>query len=81
MRRAAAVVLQAAGNPVRCVIWDMSDGGARLAIAHPAAELPRHLVAVELAAAAKADLEASPLLLDQDHCDLRAGLHDVVQSV
>ena len=41
MRRAAAVVLQAAGNPVRCVIWDMSDGGARLAIAHPAAELPR----------------------------------------
>lgn len=41
MRRAAAVVLQAADNPVRCVIWDMSDGGARLAIAHPAADLPR----------------------------------------
>lgn len=41
MRRAAAVVLQAAGTPVRCVIWDMSDGGARLAIAHPAAALPR----------------------------------------
>lgn len=40
MRRAAAVVLQAAGNPVRCVIWDMSDGGARLAIAYPTAELP-----------------------------------------
>jgi hypothetical protein len=41
MRRAAAVVLQAAGNPVSCVIWDMSDGGARLAIAHPTTELPR----------------------------------------
>lgn len=41
MRRAAAVILQAAGNPIRCVIWDMSDGGARLAIAHPAAALPR----------------------------------------
>lgn len=41
MRRAAAVILQAAGDPVRCVIWDMSDGGARLAIAYPAAELPR----------------------------------------
>lgn len=41
MRRAAAVVLQAAGNPIRCVIWDMSNGGARLAIAHPAGELPR----------------------------------------
>lgn len=41
MRRAAAVVLQAAGNPVSCVIWDMSDGGARLAIAHPITKLPR----------------------------------------
>jgi PilZ domain len=41
MRRAAAVVLQAASTPVRCVIWDMSDGGARLAIAHPITELPR----------------------------------------
>ena len=41
MRRAAAVVLQAAESPVRCVIWDMSDGGARLAIAYPAAALPR----------------------------------------
>lgn len=41
MRRAAAVVLQADSNPVRCVIWDMSDGGACLAIAHATAELPR----------------------------------------
>jgi hypothetical protein len=41
MRRAAVVVLQAARTPVGCVIWDMSDDGARLAIAHPIAELPR----------------------------------------
>jgi PilZ domain len=41
MRRAAAVVLQAGSATVRCVIWDISDGGARLAIAHPTAELPR----------------------------------------
>ena len=40
MRRSAAVVLHAAVNPVHCVIWDMSDGGARLAIAHPMSELP-----------------------------------------
>jgi PilZ domain len=41
LRRAAAIVLQAASTPVRCVIWDMSDGGARLAIAYPTAKLPR----------------------------------------
>jgi hypothetical protein len=41
LRRAAAVVMPAASTPVRCVIWDMSDGGARLAIACPMAELPR----------------------------------------
>lgn len=40
MRRAAAVMFQAARAPVPCVIWDMSDGGARLAIARPIAELP-----------------------------------------
>lgn len=41
MRRAATVALSAASSPVRCVIWDISDGGARLAIACPTAELPR----------------------------------------
>ena len=41
MRRAAEVVFRAHTPPVRCVIWDMSDGGARLAIAHPIADLPR----------------------------------------
>jgi len=40
MQRSAAVVLQAAWTPVRCVIWDMSDGSARLAISYPIAELP-----------------------------------------
>ena len=41
MHRGAAVVLQAAWTPVRCVVWDISDGGARLAISYPTAELPR----------------------------------------
>jgi hypothetical protein len=27
-------------QPARCVIWDMSDGGARLAIARPLTTLP-----------------------------------------
>jgi hypothetical protein len=40
MRRAAEVVFGAHQAPVRCVIWDMSDGGARLAVAHPLADLP-----------------------------------------
>ena len=41
LHRGAAVVLQAAWTPVRCVVWDISDGGARLAISYPTAELPR----------------------------------------
>lgn len=41
MRRDAAVVLNATGRPIHCDIWDISDGGARLSIAHPYAELPR----------------------------------------
>ena len=41
MRRAAVVVLDTAQIPLRCVIWDMSDGGARLAVACPSAQLPR----------------------------------------
>lgn len=40
MRRSAAVMLHAERSPVRCVIWDMSEGGARLAIARPTSELP-----------------------------------------
>ena len=41
MRRGAIVVLKTAQTPLRCVIWDMSDGGARLAIACPSSQLPR----------------------------------------
>jgi PilZ domain len=41
MRRAAEVVLSMDEPPVHCVVWDMSDGGARLAIAHPLDSLPR----------------------------------------
>ena len=41
LRRAAEVIFGPLQPPVRCVIWDISDGGARLAIAHPLATLPR----------------------------------------
>lgn len=40
MRRAALVSFARVGEPVRCVIWDMSDSGARLAIACPTADVP-----------------------------------------
>jgi len=35
IRRAAEVIFGAGEPPVRCVIWDISEGGARLAIACP----------------------------------------------
>ncbi len=41
MRRAAEVVFGAHQSPVHCIVWDMSDGGARLAIAHALNSLPR----------------------------------------
>jgi hypothetical protein len=40
MRRAALVAFTAVGKPFPCVVWDMSDGGARLAIACPTADVP-----------------------------------------
>lgn len=40
MRRAAVVVFGAHEPSATCVIWDMSDGGARVAVAHPIATLP-----------------------------------------
>ena len=40
LRHAAEVIFGADASPVRCVIWDMSDGGGRLAIAHALADLP-----------------------------------------
>jgi hypothetical protein len=39
-RRAADVMFGEFEPPVRCVIWDISDGGARLAVARPLADLP-----------------------------------------
>lgn len=41
MRRAAEIIFGGQEPPVRCVIWDISDGGARLAVAYPLACLPR----------------------------------------
>lgn len=41
IHRHAVVVGEAARTSVRCIVWDMSDGGARLALAHSSAEIPR----------------------------------------
>jgi hypothetical protein len=41
-RRSATVSFGPETPPVTCVIWDISEGGARLAIARPSADLPRH---------------------------------------
>jgi hypothetical protein len=40
MRRDAEIAFGAQEPPVRCVIWDISDGGARLSVALPLANLP-----------------------------------------
>ena len=40
VRRAAEVAFSKHVPPIPCVIWDISDGGARLAVAHPLADLP-----------------------------------------
>jgi hypothetical protein len=49
MRRAAAVIFGAHEPSAHCVIWDMSDGGARLTVARPIATLP-HTFTLALAA-------------------------------
>jgi hypothetical protein len=41
-RRAATVSFGAEKPSVKCVIWDISEGGARLAIALRSADLPHH---------------------------------------
>ena len=46
MRRAAEVIFGAHEPPVPCVIWDMSEGGARLAVARPIADLPPTFILV-----------------------------------
>jgi PilZ domain len=40
MRRSAQVIFAGVQTPIGCVIWDISDGGARLTIASPLASLP-----------------------------------------
>jgi len=40
MRRNAAVVTGPREPPLRCVVWDISDSGARLAVARPLMTLP-----------------------------------------
>jgi PilZ domain len=39
-RRFAEVQFGTSESSVRCVVWDISDGGARLAIARPLMNLP-----------------------------------------
>jgi hypothetical protein len=41
-RRAATVSFGVEKPSVPCVIWDISDGGARLAVGHPLADIPTH---------------------------------------
>ena len=43
-RRSASVTFGPNVPPSPCVIWDLSEGGARLAIARPISELPRHFL-------------------------------------
>lgn len=45
-RRVVTVSIGARKQLVTCVIWDLSEGGARLAIALPLADLPHHFVLV-----------------------------------
>ena len=40
MRRYAEVVTGPQKPPVRCVVWDISNSGARLAVARPLMTLP-----------------------------------------
>lgn len=42
VRRAARVTFGTAARSIACVIWDLSEGGGRLAVAHPTADLPHH---------------------------------------
>jgi hypothetical protein len=41
-RRAAKVSFGTGKPSVNCLIWDISEVGARLAVAHPSADLPHH---------------------------------------
>jgi hypothetical protein len=39
--RSALVLFGYGARSIPCVIWDLSEGGGRLAVAHPTADLPR----------------------------------------
>jgi hypothetical protein len=41
-RRAATLALGDQNPSVDCVIWDISEGGARLAVGLPMSDLPQH---------------------------------------
>jgi hypothetical protein len=43
-RRTADLILRADEPPMPCVIIDLSDGGARLAVSRPLAGLPRNFI-------------------------------------
>jgi hypothetical protein len=45
-RRPAEVIFGAHEPPVPCVIWDISNDGARLAVARPPGDLPRTFASV-----------------------------------
>jgi hypothetical protein len=40
MRRGAQAIFNASEPPIPCIIWDMSDRGARLALTRPHKDLP-----------------------------------------
>lgn len=40
LRRGAELIFDAHEAPAGCVIWDISDSGARLSVAHPPEDLP-----------------------------------------
>jgi hypothetical protein len=44
MRRAATVSFGVERPPANCEVWDISESGARLAVALPMADLPRHFI-------------------------------------
>lgn len=44
MRRTAEVLLGSNELPILCVIWDMSESGARLAVARPLLQMPPRFI-------------------------------------
>lgn len=46
MHRAAGIIIDENAKPIRCRICDMSDGGARLALLSPVANIPQNFTLV-----------------------------------